>query len=974
MANGGETASRGFIFQAVIALIECLDPENDWDQIKNEPNTDEDKVDIMLYKDGKTKSAIQVKSSINAFERADVRNWLESLKKDAEDAESICLYLVGDFVTPSCNTFIKEHSNEIKRVPFEHLQSVSTGKLVGYIKRVGLGGKVRVDDLDLIDASLFSGIFRNSIAREPVSREDFEAAFQRAIPAENPGPAPEDHVIPQCLTPIPAADSAVGLIGRDDIKKTVLTILEERGHMALVNGLGGIGKTAVMQHICNDLKNKGKYVAWIECGESLKEDLLLLRTELGIPESDSADAAYNQIIGILKADRQLAGNLYLFLDNLSRFLSKEEQGILNGLNIHVMATSRFEHGYFSNVALDVLTEEAALEMFYGYYLEKQTDKTRRFVDAAKEIIRSVQSHTLLVELLAKAASKKGGTLEDFRDDLKKQGVFRVFNRKLRIDGDKNRTIEECVMELYKISGLTPEQQHILKLFTIFTPEKEIFYKIGEWAALDMEAMDQLAELGWLEQGGLENGYQIHQIVRDSLAGQMKRNGGKVELEEYGEFLYRVLDTDSYMDKAVPYEYVRERLVLIEDVARFFDESGRADETAGSLFNNIANVYFDQGNYEKALEYYTKSQVINEQVLGKNHPDTATTYNNMANVYHAKENYVRALEYHEKACAIYEKALGKGHPYTATTYNNMAEVYRAQGNYGKALEYHEKALAIREKVFGKAHPDTATTYNNMANIYYAQGNYGKALEYNEKALAIREKVLGEAHPDTATTYNNIANVYYAQENYGKALEYHEKALAIREKVLGKGHPDTATTYNNMAGIYYAQGYYVKALEYNEKALAIREKVLGKAHPYTAATYNNMALVYYAQGNYEKALEYYEKALAIQEKVLGKGHPDAATTYNNMASVYYVQGNYEKALEYYEKALAIKEKVLGKAHPSTATTYNNMALVYYSQKNYEKALEYFKKAHQVFLSVLGENHPNTQITSENIRIIEQMLDKK
>ena len=55
----------------------------------------------------------------------------------------------------------------------------------------------------------------------------------------------------------------------------------------------------------------------------------------------------------------------------------------------------------------------------------------------------------------------------------------------------------------------------MKLFTIFTPEKEIYYKISEWADLDMDAMDELVDLGWLEKGGLENGYQIHQIVRDS---------------------------------------------------------------------------------------------------------------------------------------------------------------------------------------------------------------------------------------------------------------------------------------------------------------------------------------------------------------------------------------------------------------------------------------------------------------------------
>jgi hypothetical protein len=100
MKNGGQVGSRGYIFQAIIALIECLG-RDDWDAIKNEPNTKEDKVDIMLYrKDGSILSAIQVKSSINEFERADVKRWLESLKKDAGEAEKVCLCLVVTLLLP----------------------------------------------------------------------------------------------------------------------------------------------------------------------------------------------------------------------------------------------------------------------------------------------------------------------------------------------------------------------------------------------------------------------------------------------------------------------------------------------------------------------------------------------------------------------------------------------------------------------------------------------------------------------------------------------------------------------------------------------------------------------------------------------------------------------------------------------------------------------------------------------------------
>ena len=119
MANGGAAGSRGYIFQAVIALIECLEKDRDWDAIKNEPATEEDKVDIMLYKEGKTVSAIQVKSSLYPFGKKEVEEWLGKLRGDAKEAEEVCLCLVGDKFTKGCGDFIKANPAEIKTVSFE---------------------------------------------------------------------------------------------------------------------------------------------------------------------------------------------------------------------------------------------------------------------------------------------------------------------------------------------------------------------------------------------------------------------------------------------------------------------------------------------------------------------------------------------------------------------------------------------------------------------------------------------------------------------------------------------------------------------------------------------------------------------------------------------------------------------------------------------------------------------------------------
>lgn len=106
MANGGAAGSRGYIFQAVIALIECLEKDRDWDAIKNEPATEEEKVDIMLYKEEKIISAIQVKSSLYPFGKKEVEEWLGKLRGDAKEAEEVCLCLVGDKFTKECEDFI----------------------------------------------------------------------------------------------------------------------------------------------------------------------------------------------------------------------------------------------------------------------------------------------------------------------------------------------------------------------------------------------------------------------------------------------------------------------------------------------------------------------------------------------------------------------------------------------------------------------------------------------------------------------------------------------------------------------------------------------------------------------------------------------------------------------------------------------------------------------------------------------------
>ena len=77
------------------------------------------------------------------------------------------------------------------------------------------------------------------------------------------------------------------------------------------------------------------------------------------------------------------------------------------------------------------------------------------------------------------------------------------------------------------------------------------------------------------------------------------------------------------------------------------------------------MYDNKGDYDTALEYYNKALDIYLQVLGENHPDTATSYNNIGAVYDDKGDYDTALENYNKAKVILEQKLPNTHPYILT---------------------------------------------------------------------------------------------------------------------------------------------------------------------------------------------------------------------------------------------------------------------------------------------------------------------
>ena len=263
----GRDAQRGFIFQTLIAMIECLNKDkNSWDAVKLEPDTDTDKIDILLYFKGNIVSAIQVKSSINNFYTSNVRTWHNELKKTVSGGAPVLLYLVGGS-SKNCSDYIKKNKTEIKTIPFFRLEEYCIGSLVKYIQKVASSNDVNLKNLNQIEASLFSMLHKNSIREKPLTRDDFEQAFCSVVAVQfydyminvflnEKEEHPSIKMMNQKPLLFPKRFSKILSDGRNavenkeaprTIKEIILESWKPQAHKhILLIGEGGIGKTVAM--------------------------------------------------------------------------------------------------------------------------------------------------------------------------------------------------------------------------------------------------------------------------------------------------------------------------------------------------------------------------------------------------------------------------------------------------------------------------------------------------------------------------------------------------------------------------------------------------------------------------------------------------------------------------------------------------------------------------------------------------------
>jgi len=697
------------------------------------------------------------------------------------------------------------------------------------------------------------------------------------------------------------------IIGRTDELRELHNLLLNNERVVLVNGIGGVGKTTLVQGYVSKYYKSYQHVVWIsQLTKNIASDIIntegLLENLSIVKQDKEVIQLFHEVLSKLKAIPD-SPNL-LIIDNADETLTALKDLLPGQPDWHMLVTSRELIKEFYPKELDFLSEGNAITLFKKYCTRIKQD------DQIAELVKAVDFHTLTIEILAKTAQLQRTDIQVLKRAIEENLQSNAF---IKHKGEKIDKVRSYLSSIFNLSKLNEEEIWLMKQFSCLPAEfhtYELLLKLIDPGADKKdrfpETLNRLLEQGWLLYNTKTDAYKMHLVVKEITVRQLLP--AREDVEGLMSKIIENLSIDQSKDNPVDkFQWIPYGNAILNN---FQNDTG---PKITSLQNNLAIVLRNLGDYTGAKDLLEKAVHWDEKNFGLGHPTTAVSYSNLAAVLQDLGDYTGAKDLLEKAVHWDEKNFGQDHPATARRYSNLAAVLQDLGDYTGAKGLLEKAMRSIEKNFGPDHPTIAVSYSNLAVILQSLGDYIGAKDLLEKAMRSDEENFGPDHPIAAVRYSNLAVVLQDLGDYTGAKALLEKALLSAEKNFGPDHPTTAVRYSNLALVLQDLGDYTGAKDLLEKALNSMEKNFGSNHPTTAVRYSNLATVLQDLGDYTGAKDLLEKAMHSDEKNFGPNHPTTAVTYSNLALVLKDLDEVAMAFELSGKSLSILKKMLPEGHP-------------------------------------------------------------
>lgn len=309
--------------------------------------------------------------------------------------------------------------------------------------------------------------------------------------------------------------------------------------------------------------------------------------------------------------------------------------------------------------------------------------------------------------------------------------------------------------------------------------------------------------------------------RHNLANSLVDAGAYTEAAEILEKLVAMRGFALFSHTQLENEAFKSLLAMY--MAAHYDTHKPRDLTA------LSSVYFELGEYRKALDAIKESCDLYQATWDEKHPEVLSAESNLAIIHGALGDLDQARSLNEDLYEKRSRILGGGHADTLTSMNELGLTLAALGDSQRALELTQAAYEGFHKTLGDINPRTLAAMGNFAGCLARTGRRAEAAELAEQVYALRRRVLGERHPNTLAAMVDVGSGLVLSGRHQEANSLFADAYQAQCAALGERHPDALTTLSYLAASHALLREDDAACEEARRAYEALGQVLGEEHP-------------------------------------------------------------------------------------------------------------------------------------------------
>ena len=562
--------------------------------------------------------------------------------------------------------------------------------------------------------------------------------------------------------------------GRNQELSTLHELISEK-RIIFLQGIAGIGKSELAKAYARAYRKDYTNILYLTYSGDLRQDIIDLDFVDDLPEDTEEDRfrKHNRFLRSLKEDT------LLIIDNFNTTAGKDAFfSVLLKYRCRILFTTRSRFDNYASFNLGEISDPDALLSLMGYFYSD----AKRKQSILKQIIQTVHSHTLAVELSARLLET--GILEPqellARLQVEKSALGATDTIDIVKDGQSRKaTYYEHIHTLFSLYRLSEEELNIMRVL-IFVPVSGVSGRLyANWMKLsDMNRINDLIEKGFVQ---TQSGRQIslHPMIQEVAIDETRPsvNNSAVLLDSLQTIcLLHGHDVTWY----------KPLFLTIENIIREI-----ADDNTPAYLSFLEDVfpYMEKYHYTAGMELIIGklSGLLTDETVGRS-TDRAVLLDYRAA---CEEKTEKAIKLEKEAIALIPEISEENAHLVSNLYSNLGGLYKKAGKRDLAQQAMEQGLRILEQYDLLYYHDSIAQTANYAVLLTEMGQPEKGLSALKKLSRMIRDLNSDQTMDYATVQEAIGGICLATGDIRQATTHFKKALAIYEAVHN-GEPDMIET--------------------------------------------------------------------------------------------------------------------------------------------------------------------------------------